>query len=158
MAKLSTEDYIAIQQLYARYNIAFDLHDLDTWVGCYVEGGELAFAHGTTSKMPSEREDVDTSGEPARRVIGHDNIRALGVAALSRPESKGYHWNSNLLITPTESGAAGQCYLMFIRSPDGLGSVYMALNYTDELVKVGDEWLFKRRLIRALPFDYAPVN
>jgi len=158
MTKLSAEDYIAIQMLYARYNFAFDLHDLDTWVGCYVEDGELAFAHGTTSKMPSEREDLDTSGEPARRVIGRDNIRALGVAATSRPESKGYHWNSNVLITPSESGAEGQCYLMFIRSPDGLGSVYMALHYKDKLVKVADEWFFQRRLINALPYDYVAAT
>jgi hypothetical protein len=66
---------------------------------------------------------------------------------MSLPDRKGYHWNSNLVIDATEGGARGQCFLMFVRSPNGLGQLYIATHYSDDLVKRDGEWFFRRRMI-----------
>jgi hypothetical protein len=70
--------------------------------------------------------------------------------SMSIPDRKGYHWNANLVIDETPTGAHGQCYLMFLRSPDGLGELYIASHYSDDLVKQDGGWLFKRRVIQFL--------
>jgi hypothetical protein len=131
---LSAEDYIAIEQLYARYNFTLDLNDLDGWIETWTPDGEyVAF----------------TSVEPKAK--GHAALRAFAAQANAHPDQVGYHWNASLLIEPTEYGASGRCYLMYLRSkPGGMGEVRNALHYRDELVKQDGRWLFRRRNTAAL--------
>jgi hypothetical protein len=136
---LTTDDHIAIQQLYARYAISFDLRDIETWLACYTEDGSLEWGPGGES-----------IGWPPAATTGQAALRALAERSMSLDDRRGYHWNANLWVTETGTGAHGRCYLMFLRSPDGLGELYIATHYSDELVKRDGEWIFHRRTIEFL--------
>jgi uncharacterized protein (TIGR02246 family) len=126
--KLSTDDYVAINQLYARYAFAIDLHDLDGWLATWAPDGEYVSYDGR------------------RTARGHDALRALAEAVVALPEEKGFHWNTNIVIEPAEYGASGKCYLMHVHALDGgRGEVDLAMYYRDELVKHDGRWLFRRR-------------
>jgi uncharacterized protein (TIGR02246 family) len=129
---LPADDYAAIQQLYARYAFAIDLRDFDGWLTTWTEDAVfVSFASGAME--------------------GHAAIRAFAEAAMASPDMKGYHWNSNVVIEPTDYGAAGKCYIMHVLAPDGWGEVGRALYYEDELVKQDGGWRFRRRTVRKLP-------
>jgi hypothetical protein len=136
---LPLADYIEIQQLYARYAVSFDLHDADTWLSCYTEDGSLEWGPGG-----------EQIGWPPGATTGKAALRKLAERSMSLSDRKGYHWNANLVIDATPDGARGQCYLAFLRSPDGLGELYIATHYLDDLVKQDGEWLFSKRLINFL--------
>jgi hypothetical protein len=69
---------------------------------------------------------------------------------MTLPDRKGYHWNANLVIEATPAGAHGQCYLLFVRAPDGLPEPGLATHYSDDLVKQDGQWLFRKRVIQFL--------
>jgi hypothetical protein len=135
--KLSTDDYIAIQQLYVRYAFAVDLNDRETLVEeCWTEDGEyVGFRPG---------------GQP--HVKGREALRAFGPTELV-PNENGYHWNAPPLIEPTDYGASGRCYLLHVLARDDgtFGAIHHVLYYQDELVKQDGRWLFRRRHTTALP-------
>jgi hypothetical protein len=124
--ELATEDYIAIQQLYARYAFSVDTGDRDGWLACWIEDGALETSTGQLNQGP----------EALRRMID---------TQLSSPNEKGYHWNGNLVIEPAEFGATGKTYLMFVRALTIEGELGYSLYYTDELVKQDGRWLFRKR-------------
>jgi hypothetical protein len=134
--ELSPEDYIAIQQLYIRYTHLVDMNDRDAWVeNCWTEDGEY------TGFRP---------GGP--RSKGHEALKEQGKQALV-PQELGYHWNTSPQIEPTDYGAGGRCYLLYIlANEDGtFDQIRYALYYRDELVKQDGRWLFRRRHTTALP-------
>lgn len=135
--KLLPEDYIAIQQLYARYAFLVDMRDRDALVEtCWTEDGEyIGFRPG---------------GQPHRK--DREAIRTQANRLASRDELF-YHWTSPPLIAPTEYGASGRCYLLSVlANEDGSsGGIRYALYYRDELVKKDGQWLFRRRNTTALP-------
>jgi hypothetical protein len=137
---LPIADYLEIQQLYARYAVSFDLHDPETWLACYTEDGSLEWGEGG-----------EKIGWPPTATTGKKALRALAARSMSLNSRKGYHWNANLVIDATPEGAHGQCYLLFLLSPNGLGEPSIAAHYSDQLVKQDGEWLFKRRIIQFLP-------
>ena len=124
--ELAPEDYIAIQQLYARYAFAVDTGDKEGWLACWIEDGALETSTGQLNQGP-------------------EALRALVEAQVSNPNEKGYHWNGNLVIEPAEFGATGKTYLMFVRALTVQGELGYSLYYTDELVKEGGRWLFRKR-------------
>ena len=124
--ELAPEDYIAIQQLYARYAFAVDTGDKEGWLACWIEDGALETSTGQLNQGP-------------------EALRALVEAQVSNPNEKGYHWNGNLVIEPAEFGATGKTYLMFVRALSVQGELGYSLYYTDELVKQAGRWLFRRR-------------
>lgn len=124
--ELAPEDYIAIQQLYARYAFAVDTGDKEGWLACWIEDGALETSTGQLNQ-------------------GREALRALVEAQVSNPNEKGYHWNGNLVIEPAEFGATGKTYLMFVRALSVQGELGYSLYYTDELVKQAGRWLFRKR-------------
>jgi uncharacterized protein (TIGR02246 family) len=130
--RLAVEDYIEIQQLYARYAFALDLEDVEAFVATWAPDGEYV---GSVSDVPKAK--------------GLEAIRAFASEAMAR--QKGYHWNSNLVIEATEDGATGQCYLLYVLAGErGSGRIRDALYYRDELVRHDGRWLFRRRNSRSL--------
>lgn len=144
---LPIEDYIEIQQLYARYAVSFDLRRPEAWLACFTEDGSLEWDVGG-----------EQAGWSPHATVGKENLRALANRSMNIPDRKGYHWNANLVIDGTPAGAHGECFLMFVRSPVGLGELYLAAHYSDTLVKQDGGWLFKHRLIRFLTNLEAPVD
>lgn len=131
--RLSTDDHIAIQQLYARYAFAIDLHDVNAWLQTWTEDGEYVGFDGR------------------RAAKGHEALRSMAEGAMAAPDERGFHWNSNLVIEPADYGASGKCYLMHVVVNDGAAAeVRLALYYRDELVAHDGDWLFRRRHTTAL--------
>jgi hypothetical protein len=123
---LSTEDTLAIQQLYARYNYAIDSGNGSGWAACFTpEGTFTSSASGT--------------------VEGTGALETFATGFAQRLKAR--HWTNNLVINAAEGGARGTCYLMLLRLGSGEHptSILTTAIYTDELVKQGGEWKFASR-------------
>lgn len=121
-ASLTTQDYIDIQQLYARYNHTLDSGDAEGYAALFTPDGAF------------------------NANVGHD---ALVRFVKNRTAGDLRHWNTNLLITPTSEGAGGTVYLMFLNvstRPPALAN--NAAKYTDSMVKTPQGWRFKKRQTR----------
>jgi hypothetical protein len=135
--ELTVEDYIAIQQLYIRYAFLVDMNDREGLVRtCWTEDGEyIGFRPG---------------GKP--RSKGWEELKGQARSSLV-PNELGYHWNTSPQIEPTEYGASGRCYLLYVLANDDgtFSEIRYALYYRDELVKQDGQWRFRRRNTTALP-------
>ena len=127
---LSTDDLVAIQQLYARYNHAIDFGDAEAWAACLTPDGRM-IAKGTG----------DFQGTEALTAF------AKSMAA----QINGRHWTNNLLVEGSGAGATAKCYLLFVRNGAAghAPSVVLSGVYTDTLAKGPSGWKFAAR-------DFAP--
>jgi SnoaL-like domain len=117
---LTTQDYIDIQQLYARYNQTLDRRDAEGWAGVFT-------ADGTFNDL-----------------AGHDALVGF-VKARQGDGARRRHWNSNLLITGTPEGASGSVYLLLFDTSVKPAVVATSGRYQDTLVKTSQGWRFKKR-------------
>jgi len=118
---LTTQDYIDIQQLYARYNHAIDGGDAEAYAALFTPDGSF------------------------NNNNGHD---ALVAFIKTRNGANLRHWNTNLTITGTPEGASGSVYLMFLNVGVRPPVVTGAGKYEDALVKTAQGWRFKKRVNR----------
>jgi hypothetical protein len=121
--RLSADDYIEIQQLYARYNNAIDSGDAEGYAATFVPDGTF------------------------NTFTGHDAL--VGFIHNWREKMGGAnrrHWNTNLTITPTADGAAGSVYLLLVDVGARPPAIQAAAKYEDQLVKTADGWRFKKRV------------
>jgi uncharacterized protein (TIGR02246 family) len=126
---LTTEDILAIQQLYARYNHAIDFGDGAGWAGCFTPDG------------------VFTSGMSGTQT-GTEALTAFATGFAARLKAR--HWTNNLVIEPDGNGAAGKCYLMLLRLKEGEPAAPLATAvYQDTLVKLDGDWKFSSRTVVA---------
>ena len=114
-----TQDYIDIQQLYARYAHAVDYGDIEGFVALFAPDGSFG------------------------NFVGHDGLRTF---MKNRPKSGRRHWNSNVMITGTPEGANGSAYLLIV-DVDNSSLVIEAGKYEDTFVKTAQGWRFKRRVV-----------
>jgi len=119
---LSADDMIAIQQLYAHYNLVLDAGDSEAWAATFLPDGRFGNS------------------------VGHDALVefATGFHA-SNPGSR--HWNSNLQITKTAEGASGTVYLTLWNTSVRPATITLTGIYNDELVKTSQGWRFKSRVV-----------
>jgi len=118
---LTTQDYIDIQQLYARYNQTLDRRDAEGWAGVFT-------ADGTFNDL-----------------TGHDALVGF-VKQRQGDGARRRHWNSNLLITGTPEGASGSVYLLLFDTSVKPPVVATSGRYQDTLVKTSQGWRFKKRV------------
>lgn len=125
---LSTDDTLAIQQLYARYNHAIDFGDGAGWADCFTPDGTFASASGTFT--------------------GHEQLAAFAEGFSKRIRAR--HWTNNLVVEPAEGGATGRCYLMLLRlgDADTSTSILTTAVYEDALVKGDAGWKFTSRNVK----------
>ncbi len=124
---LATEDTLAIQQLYARYNHAIDFGDGAGWAACFTEDGVF------TSSM---------SGT----MTGGAALSAFATGFAARLKAR--HWTNNLVIEADGDGARGKCYLMLIKLNEGApASVFATAIYMDSLARGEDGWKFTNRTV-----------
>lgn len=135
---LSMQDYIDIQQLYARYAHAIDsgARNGQTWAETFTLDGTF----GTN--------------------VGRDQLAAF---AKNWHENRGgaqiQHWNSNLVITPAADGAHGSCYLMLVDKRTKPTSIMSTNQYDDTLVRTAEGWRFKKRgFVPATPASTAAAQ
>ncbi len=125
--QLTVDDYLEIQQLYARYAHTVDLDpDGVAWANCFTPDGAHAETVGFDALVKYAR------GRSKRGLLDGTNVR---------------HWNTNLLITPTAEGANGSCYLLLLTIGDKAHppTLLSTLTYHDTLVKTAKGWRFKKR-------------
>ena len=118
-SSLTTQDYIDIQQLYARYNYIIDAGDVEAYVALFVPEGSF------------------------NKFVGHDGLRTF---MKNRVGGNRRHWNTNLVITPSPEGAKGAVYLMFVDVGLKPPAITGAGKYEDTLVKTPEGWRFSKRM------------
>ncbi len=124
--KLSADDYVEIQQLYARYNNAIDSGDAEGYAATFTPDGVFNNFNGHDALVGFIKAWREKMGGANRR-----------------------HWNTNLLITPTAEGASGSVYLFLMDVSTRPPTVATAAKYDDQLVKTADGWRFKKRTTKA---------
>jgi len=123
---LSPQDFVEIHQLYAAYNYAIDAGDVEAYVALYTPDGSF------------------------NQYKGADGLREF---MNGREGATRRHWNSNLMLTATPTGARGQVYLLLVDIAAQPPAISLAGRYEDVLVKTPDGWRFRSRQVSA---DAAP--
>jgi SnoaL-like domain len=122
---MTADDYMEIQQLYSRYNMAIDSGDAEGWAATFTPDGVF------------------------QTFNGHDAL--VGFINTWKERMKGgnmRHWNSNLAITPTADGASGAVYLLLVDISAKPPAITSASMYKDQIVKTPNGWRFKNRQVK----------
>lgn len=122
---LSTQDYVEIEQLYARYNHAIDSGDAAGWAATFIPEGKFQQLAGTEALKGFVRNWVEARNGA--------NLR---------------HWNSNLVITPAAEGANASVMLMLLNVGTKPAAIAATGMYTDKLVKTDAGWRFAARTVK----------
>jgi SnoaL-like domain len=141
--KLTTQDYVEIEQLIARYsfgidacsNAGYDYADL------YTADGEFAVSNQWGGG--GTRTFVTTGREALARVAGGRDGKCVDPKT-----SPGYgisHLTVNNVITPTATGAVGKSYLLAIGIGKDPTQIERQGGYEDVYVKTPAGWKFKTR-------------
>jgi hypothetical protein len=130
--KLSVEDQLDIQSLYALYNLASDAADVEGYTNCFTEEGE----------MLSPEVGIDVHGRAALRA--HKERDKANRGGRYRR-----HWNGNLhLELLDEDRVRGRCYLIAYNGlPGDPPAIADCGVYEDILCKVDGAWKFARRTL-----------
>jgi len=128
---LTAQDYIDIQQLYARYGQAIDSGERngEAWA-------EMFTPDGVFNKTTVGRQQLAAFAKNWHENRGGAHIQ---------------HWNTQLVITPTADGARGSCYLMLVDRRTQPPSIMSVSKYDDVLVKTAQGWRFQSRSFVPLP-------
>ena len=118
---MTPEDFIEIQQLYARYNWTIDAGDSQGYASTFTTDGVF-------------------NGN-----VGHDAIVKFADGFHAGLGAHVRHWNTNLMIQPAADGASGQVYLVLVDFGTKPASIVASASYTDELVKTAQGWRFRKR-------------
>ena len=127
--KLTSDDLVEIQQLYAKYNWTLDAGDAEGYASTFVPDGVF------------------------NNNVGHDAIVKFANTFHAGLGSHVHHWNTNLLIQPSADGATGQVYLVLVDFANKPATIATSASYSDELVKTAQGWRFKKRATKG---DVAP--
>ena len=116
------DDYEAIRQLVARYNVAFDDLDVNAWVACFTEDGFF------------ERSNAGRAYEGSAQLA--ELINEFPV--------KGRHVTTDFQIFPNGDDATMSCYLTYLDRTNA-HAVAMFGVYSDVLKRVDGQWKFVSR-------------
>ncbi len=118
---LTADDFVEIQQLYAKYNWTLDAGDSEGYASTFTPDGAF------------------------NANVGHDAIVKFADGFRAGLGARVRHWNTNLMIMPTATGASGQVYLVLVDFSTKPATIVTSASYTDELVKTAQGWRFKKR-------------
>ena len=130
-AELTTADYTAIQQLYARYNTTIDSGDAAGWAATFTPDGVFAGNYKGTAALQGFVTTLRAGRGPAQR-----------------------HFSADLVITPAAEGATATVSTLLVDLATRPASIAGFIQYTDVLVKTPAGWRFKSR---ALAMQTAPA-
>lgn len=125
--KLTTQDYIDIQQLFARYYQTLDVKDGEGYAANFTEDGELVLNSGTQK------------GRAALVKYGREGINPHQV-----------HSVSNLLITPSPEGATIKSYVQSVKLDENRQPIFNGPPSVsdDVVVKTPQGWRLKTRRLK----------
>lgn len=134
MARMTAEDRLDVQDLIARYATWVDTGDVEGYVQQFLPSGVIEHRAG--------------------RCVGHDEIRpwVAGLVAEGRiggDPAKMRHVLGLPVIEGDSERCSAKTYVV-IPMIDEAGRIGVPLvgTYIDECVKVGDRWLFEKRIIQ----------
>ena len=139
--KLTADDYIEIQQLYANYAQALDRGEGEHFASTFVLDGEFTGGRG-----PGRGSEVRSP------IKGKEALSQMGSRGGSR------HFNANLVITPTPEGAKGSVYLLLFNARNIPATIVETAIYEDTLVKTPQGWKFKNRVVWRDDDDITPFK
>ena len=128
--KVTSDDLVEIQQLYAKYNWTLDAGDAEGYASTFTADGVF------------------------NNNVGHDAIVKFAETFHAGLGAHVRHWNTNLMILPTPEGAHGQVYLVLVDFASKPATIVTSASYSDELVKTAQGWRFKKRATKG---DVAPA-
>jgi uncharacterized protein (TIGR02246 family) len=132
------DDRAEIENLSARYLVAMDAGDTETYISCFTEDGVLDWVRG-----------VEHGREAIRKAIsGFGSARAaVPDGATSRPRTR--HVVLNHVINVKGDTASTLAYWVAFtnNTPQKDVQVMYFGHYEDELVKQNGRWLFKKRKV-----------
>ena len=128
-AALTAQDFVEIQQLYAKYNWTLDAGDAEGYASTFTADG------------------VFNNNDGHDAIVKFAETFHAGLGAHVR------HWNTNLMILPTAEGAHGQVYLVLVDFANKPATIATSASYSDDLVKTAQGWRFKKRATKG---DVAP--
>jgi hypothetical protein len=118
---LSVQDYMDIEQLYAAYYQSIDAGDAERWSNTFAVDGRF------------------------NSITGHDALAEFIRNGTGRGTPL-RHWQSNLTLTSTPSGAMGSVYVMQFNVKETPIRAVSYSRYDDTLVKTKQGWRFKSRV------------
>jgi hypothetical protein len=139
--KLTADDYIEIQQLYANYAQALDRGEGERFASTFVLDGEFTGGRGP-----------GRASEARSPIKGKDAFLQMGSIGGLR------HFNANLVITPTPEGAKGSVYLLLFNARNIPATIVETAIYDDTLVKTPQGWRFKKRVVWRDDDDITPFK
>src|SRR6516165_7464584 len=139
--KLTADDYIEIQQLYANYAQALDKGEGERFAATFVLDAEFTGGRG-----PGRGSEVRS---PTK---GKDALLKMG------SRGGGRHFTANLVITPTPEGAKGSVYLLLFNARNIPATIVETAIYDDTLVKTPQGWRFKKRVVWRDDDDITPFK
>jgi len=134
-SKLSADDRFAIMDLFAAYGWALDTGDVEGLVAVFTEDAVM---------IEEVFEDPDVWE-------GHDGIRALCNHYFTSPGFPGrQHHVTQQVFAPLDDGAFAVKSFAFVTECHGEPPYLLRFAgwYEDEVVKIGDEWKFRKRIVR----------
>lgn len=139
--KLTAEDRLEIQELYAKYCHGLDKGDPDLFSSCWTDDGEFTGGRG-----PGRAND--------------DRTPRKGRQALYQMATNGgtRHFNTNLILTPTADGAKASIYLLLYTARTVPPTFVETALYDDTLVKTPAGWKFKKRIVWRDDDDITPFK
>jgi hypothetical protein len=149
--QLTVQDYMEIQQLYARYNHAIDSLDAEGLAALFTADGSVSFYKGSGHDALVDMINKLASQEPG---LSYLNPQTGKRGTYRR------HWNSGLVISGTTEVAKGAVYLLAVNVGAKPPVLLSASQYDDTLVKTPQGWRFQRRLVSGdgpIPDTVAPA-
>ncbi|MBM9593873.1 nuclear transport factor 2 family protein [Roseitranquillus sediminis] len=127
----STDDYIAIMQLYARYARAIDSGDGEGWANCYATDGQ--YLSSTFGECNGRSELAEFAADHYRRWLDQ------GIQTR--------HWNNQVLLTDNGDGTiTGSVYVLLAGVKAGEApALHLQTVYTDTLVREAGRWVLRQR-------------
>jgi len=138
---VSTEDYVQIEQLYARNFHAIDTGSGVAFADTFTEDGELVNGQG-----PGRANAVRTPRKGRQALI------------LAGSNGGVRHFMANLVVNKTPEGAKGSIYLLMYNVRTIPATYVETAIYDDTLVKTAKGWLFKRRVVWRDDDDITPFK
>lgn len=120
--------HVEVEELVARYNWAWDHHDVQGVVDCFAADGVF----------------VDAAGDAHR---GHEEIRQFAEASYSLFGEMRHMTMSHLVSQADGSVVQHRCYVLFVSHPKG-DRVLDTGEYEDEVDLEGDKPHFRSRIVR----------
>ena len=125
-------DYMEIQQLYARYNYAFDSSDNKLLATVFTPAGEF--------------------------VIGETRRKALEIVkGPAKPQPQVFHVATSIMFNASPEGARGKSYVILVNLLATPPAVTGGGSYEDVLVKTSQGWRFKQRAFFSATTPAAPA-